>query len=529
MIKIGITGQNGFVAKHLINEISKRDDYKLIQFRRKYFEVPELLEEFVSSCDVIFHLAAINRHDSDDYIFEKNIGFAQKLINALEVTDSKPHVIMSSSTQEQLDNPYGNSKKISRELFSKWAEEKNSKFSGLIIPNVFGPNGKPFYNSFIATFSHLLMNNEKPEIKNDSYVNLIYVKDLVAILINQIDSSTNSNLKVEAKYTYKVTEVLEIMKSIINGSTKNLNEFESKLKKTIDSFVKKKILILGSSGMAGHVIYNYLRDKNEFEIIDVSFRQKLNEKTKILDVRNFDELTSILSDSSPDYVINAIGILVGDSSKNPSNSILLNSYLPHFLAELSNRLKYKLIHLSTDCVFSGKHGNYLETSLRDADDIYGRSKALGEVIDNSNITIRTSIVGPEIKENGTGLLHWFLRQEGTITGYTNAYWSGITTLELAKVIYLILIDDKSYAGLYHVTNNNKISKYDMLLIFKDIWNKEINIQKGSGNKDIDKSFVDSKNNFQIPSYEEMFSQLYQFMSEYDNIYNYSKRYILNYG
>ena len=533
MITIGITGQQGFVGKHLYNELKKYpNEFLLLEFQRDFFQNKSKLDAYLDKCDVIIHLAAMNRHTSQQVIYDTNMNLVQKLVKSLEATNSKTHVIFSSSTQEDRDNLYGNSKKEGRELLRAWAEKTGNIFTPLIIPNVFGPYGKPFYNSFISTFCHQIQQGELPQIINDSKVNLIYIKDLVDEIIEVIKNPKNNNKikEIPSTFNINVSEVLQKLKMIKSAPNSiEKTKINLYLKETLNSFKQKnnknKIMILGASGMAGHVIYKYLEKKGEFIIKNISFRQKVNDATIILDVRNFKVLEKEIEKFNPDIIINAIGILISGSNENPSNSILLNSYFPHFLSSLSDIYNYKIIHLSTDCVFSGKdEGGYVESSFRDADDIYGRSKALGEINTKDHLTIRTSIIGPELKTNGQGLLHWFLKQEDEVTGFSSAFWSGITTLQLAKVIYDIIVDS-NISGIHHITNNTKISKYDLLLLFKEVWDKSTIINKGEG-KSVDKSFIDTMNVAKIPSYKDMLLDLKEFMKTYDKDFNYNKNYIL---
>ncbi len=180
MIKVGITGQAGFIGTHLYHTLGLYPDtFERIPFKDEYFDTAETLENFVSQCDAIVHLAALNRHNDPRIIYEKNIQLVQQLIDACDKTHSTPHILFSSSTQEERDNPYGKSKKEGRELLIQWAERNNAQFTGFVIPNVFGPFGHPYYNSFIATFCHQLTHGEKPFIDVDGHVKLIYVGELV--------------------------------------------------------------------------------------------------------------------------------------------------------------------------------------------------------------------------------------------------------------------------------------------------------------------------------------------------------------
>jgi len=203
--------------------------------------------------------------------------------------------------------------------------------------------------------------------------------------------------------------------------------------------MKKKILILGSTGMLGHQVFYNLNDVNHFDVYDLSFKNKLRPETIICNVTDFDRLYEIIQEIKPDIIVNCIGILLHGSKENPKNAILLNSYLPHWLADQTSAINSKLIHISTDCVFSGKKGSYSEDDFKDADDVYGRTKALGEVTSGNHLTIRTSIIGPELKKNGEGLFHWIMKQNGTVNGYTKTIWGGVTTLECSKAIIQLLI------------------------------------------------------------------------------------------
>jgi UDP-2-acetamido-2,6-beta-L-arabino-hexul-4-ose reductase len=213
-MKVGITGQKGFIGSHLFNTLALfPNEFELINFDRDFFETEEPLDGFVVQCDVIVHLAALNRHNDPEEILRKNISLVETLICSLNRTRSKAHVLMSSSTQEQSDSPYGLSKKKGRELFVKWAAITGNKFTGLVIPNVFGPFGHPYYNSVVATFSHQISHGEVPQIKVDGTLKLIYVNELVAEIIEIIRASTSNNSYIiEHTSTSKVSELLKLLK-----------------------------------------------------------------------------------------------------------------------------------------------------------------------------------------------------------------------------------------------------------------------------------------------------------------------------
>lgn len=282
--------------------------------------------------------------------------------------------------------------------------------------------------------------------------------------------------------------------------------------------VRKKIMILGSTGMLGHVFYHTVKENTNFEIIDVAFRNKLNDNSIICDVTDKHKLAEVIKEANPDYIVNCIGVLIKGSTNNPANAIYINSYLPHYLNSLAKENEAKLIHVSTDCVFSGSKGGYTESDFRDADDVYGRSKGLGELFGEDSLTIRTSIIGPEIKAAGEGLLHWFLNQEGTIKGYSKAYWGGVTTLELSKAILSAIEQDIS--GLIHLTNGEAINKFDMLNLFKQVFNRDQLSIEPFENKKVDKSLKSERTdfNYTVPSYEKMIQEMYKDMKAKEDLY-----------
>lgn len=217
--KIGITGQAGFVGNHLYTTLSFRDDVELVPFERGLFNDSKALEKFVSNCDSIVHLAAMNRHDDPNVIYNTNIGLVQDLIHACINTGSKPHIIFSSSSQESRDNLYGRSKKEGKEQFMDWAKDSDGRFTSLTIPNVFGPFGKPNYNSVVATFCHKVARNEEPTIINDGEVGLIYINDLVKIFIDTLFGEQNVEelgrnsfgVDIQPNHFVKVSRILELL------------------------------------------------------------------------------------------------------------------------------------------------------------------------------------------------------------------------------------------------------------------------------------------------------------------------------
>lgn len=281
--------------------------------------------------------------------------------------------------------------------------------------------------------------------------------------------------------------------------------------------MKKKVIILGSTGMLGHQVYCHFKEEGKFEVINVSYRNKLNPKTIILDLNNKFELEELLKEQKPDFVVNCVGVLISGANNNPANAIYLNSYLPHLLAGICDEIDAKLIHVSTDCVFSGEKGRYQESDEKDGKDIYAKTKALGEVENSRHLTLRTSIIGPELKVNGEGLFHWFMNQESETNGFTKAIWSGVTTTELAKVIAQSIHQD--ITGIYHVTNGEPINKYDLLQLFKEATKKNIEIHSVEGKK-ADKSFLDTRKelNLQVATYTDMIQAMVDFMKTHPSLY-----------
>ena len=283
--------------------------------------------------------------------------------------------------------------------------------------------------------------------------------------------------------------------------------------------MKNKALVLGSAGLIGHQVYNYLKVSDNYELHNISYRNKIQDDTILLDARDekrfIDKITSI----RPHYIINCIGILINGSDKDPENAIFLNSYMPHRLARLADEINAKLIHISTDCVFSGnKRGPYVETDEKDGRDIYAKTKGLGEVVNDKHLTLRTSVVGPELKTDGEELFHWFMSQKSDISGFTKAIWSGVTTIELAKAVKWAI--DNEVTGLYHVTNNSSISKYDLLKLFQKYTKKDISIKPFDG-KNVDKSFIDTRllMDYEIPPYERMVSDMFNLIANNRSLYS----------
>jgi len=215
MIKIGITGQAGFVGSYLYNTIGLyKDEMERVPFERACFENELLLDAFVQQCDVIVHLAAMNRHTDANVIYDTNTSLVKKLVDSLRRTGARPHIIFSSSTQEEKDNLYGKSKKEGRQLLASWAAETGGAVTGMVIPNVFGPFGKPFYNSVVATFCTQIARGETPRIDTDADLQLIYVGELVAEIIHVIRNRISDvEYNVASTAQAKVSQILSLLQS----------------------------------------------------------------------------------------------------------------------------------------------------------------------------------------------------------------------------------------------------------------------------------------------------------------------------
>lgn len=279
-----------------------------------------------------------------------------------------------------------------------------------------------------------------------------------------------------------------------------------------------RVLILGGSGMLGHRLWINLRKEHETW---VTVRGNGSELPNIpqfpreyvrpmVDALNFDQVIRALASIQPDIVINCIGLIKqqGHIAKDPLFSISLNSMLPHRISMICRAAKIRMIHISTDCVFSGKKGNYLETDQSDAEDLYGRTKFLGEVSYPHCITLRTSIIGQELKTK-LGLMEWFLSQSGTIHGFTKALFSGFTTDELSRIILNYVLPNNSLSGLYQVSSE-PINKFDLLMLAKKSFKKDIEILPDTDffcDRSLNSSRFREVTRYQPPSWPEMIDEM----------------------
>ncbi|SER06752.1 dTDP-4-dehydrorhamnose reductase [Amphritea atlantica] len=279
-----------------------------------------------------------------------------------------------------------------------------------------------------------------------------------------------------------------------------------------------KILVLGANGMLGGSMLRYFSKCKDYDVLgsvrDKRASDQLEEQgfTNVLtglDVSNFNKIREVILDYRPNYLLNCIGVIKQlDQSKAPVPSIEINSLLPHKLAAICDEVRGHLIHFSTDCVFSGKKGNYKEGDLPDACDLYGRSKLLGEVDYGGHLTLRTSIIGHEIASN-ISLVDWFLSQKKPVRGYANAIFSGLPTVCIAEFIEKHVIDKQLY-GLYHLSSD-PIDKFTLLSLIKDRYSVINKIEEYADFK-IDRSLnsdnLKSKTGFISPSWEYLIKKMH---------------------
>lgn len=278
-----------------------------------------------------------------------------------------------------------------------------------------------------------------------------------------------------------------------------------------------KILILGGDGMLGHQLLNSFKDRFD---VKVTLKKNINEYTKYnlfthdncfdnVDVIHFEKLATVIEDFKPNVVINAVGIVKQrKDSKEIIPSLEVNALLPHKLSLECGKYNTRVIHISTDCVFSGKTGMYDEESFADADDIYGRTKYLGEISLNNCLTLRTSIIGRELSRHKS-LLDWFLAQNGPIKGYKNAIFSGFTTIELARIIEMMILKYPEASGTYNVSSE-PINKYDLLKMISEVLNHKIEIisdEAFSCNRSLSSELFRKNFNYTPPSWLSMITEL----------------------
>ena len=282
--------------------------------------------------------------------------------------------------------------------------------------------------------------------------------------------------------------------------------------------MSKKILVIGANGMLGGSIFRYFSRQAGFEVLGTVRSEASQQQLSALgfsntvgdvDVNTVSALKKVFTSFKPDFVFNCVGLIKQlASSKNAVKAIEINALLPHRLAEFANHSGGKLIHFSTDCVFSGAKGMYLEQDTPDATDIYGRSKLLGEVDYTPHLTLRTSIIGHELRSN-VSLVDWFLSQETTVKGFSKAFFSGLPTIYVAKFVHHYVLNHSDLTGLYHLSVD-RIDKFTLLSMIKEVYGKGANIENYrdfSIDRSLDSSRLRAEVGFEPPSWLELIQEM----------------------
>jgi dTDP-4-dehydrorhamnose reductase len=278
-----------------------------------------------------------------------------------------------------------------------------------------------------------------------------------------------------------------------------------------------KYLVLGSNGMAGHVMVLHLQDQGH-EVDTVARSAGPFPETVVLDVRDTERLDELVKTGGYDVVVNCVGLLIGACEQNPADAVLINAHLPLHLAETLRHSATRLVHLSTDCVFSGHAGPYAESALYDGQRVYDRSKALGEVVNDKDLTVRMSIIGPELSRTGSGLFNWFIQQEGAISGFTAAKWNGITTVKLASAVEALAQTPTS--GLVHIVpSDDSLTKHDLLVKMNNAFHRELRIKPQAGDV-TDKRLLRTRNDvtFITQTYDEMLIEMREWINSRPQFY-----------
>ena len=279
---------------------------------------------------------------------------------------------------------------------------------------------------------------------------------------------------------------------------------------------KKKILVLGAGGMAGHIVYKYFEEQG-YDVTGFDTYEIPNTKCIVGNVYDSEGFKHILRIGNYDAVLNCIGLLNKACDENYSAALYLNACLPHLICDALKCMNTKVVHISTDCVFTGDNSPYDEYAEKDAPDNYGKTKALGEIDGKNHVTFRTSIVGPDTRENGPSLVNWFMSQTGSVTGFSNVIWTGVSTLTLAKAMEYAVNHDCE--GVYNLVNNASISKCDLLRLFsRYLRNGEVEVNENPESVS-DKTLVSTRDfGFNVPSYDEMIKELGEWIDSHKELY-----------
>ncbi|MFC5653493.1 dTDP-4-dehydrorhamnose reductase family protein [Paenibacillus solisilvae] len=274
-----------------------------------------------------------------------------------------------------------------------------------------------------------------------------------------------------------------------------------------------KLLIIGGRGMAGHVLVRYFQSEPGWTV-DYTTRSPEDRDGHFLEATDSEAVAVLLNELRPNIIINAAGVLNQDAEDHPLLAYQVNGLLPHWLRHQADQIGARLIHISSDCVFNGIRGQYCEDDRPDGTSVYARSKSLGEIHDQRHLTIRTSIIGPEIRMYGIGLLQWFLSQRDTVNGYGRVWWNGVTTLELAKAIEYA-IERPKIGGLIHLTASETVTKLELLTLFRDVFNRFSVIIKPDYRVNIDRTLQCTRQDwhYETPRYRVMLEELARWMKK----------------
>ncbi|PWW07345.1 dTDP-4-dehydrorhamnose reductase [Paenibacillus cellulosilyticus] len=272
-----------------------------------------------------------------------------------------------------------------------------------------------------------------------------------------------------------------------------------------------KLLVIGGNGMAGHVLVQYFRKVEGVTVLHTTRRAEDHDGIT-LDASDFEQVLAVVTAHRPAVIVNAVGVLNADAEQHPLAAYRVNALLPHWLRHAADTVGARLIHISSDCVFSGRAGLYTEQDTPDNPSVYGRTKAIGEVTDPRHLTIRTSIIGPDDNPSGIGLLQWFLLQTGTVRGYSRVYWNGVTTLELAKAVHYALRHPQ-IGGLVHLAAPEVVSKLELLQLFQAAFGHYEAVITPTEEPVIDRTLQPTRVDwsYEAPFYRQMLSELAAWM------------------
>ena len=282
-----------------------------------------------------------------------------------------------------------------------------------------------------------------------------------------------------------------------------------------------KLIVLGATGLLGNTLLKYFSKQSNIKCYGIirknsdidKLKSIKNVKLYKIDYKNQNNIIKVFNKIKPNLIINCIGVVKQLTHKNQLSEIIrINSFLPHYLTELANvKSKTRFIQFSTDCVFSGTKGKYKETDFPGAQDIYGRSKLLGELTYPNTLTLRTSIIGHELQTKYS-LLSWFLDQKKPIKGYKNAIFSGLTALEIAKFLDKFIIPNKKLNGTYHLSGNT-INKYDLLNLIKSVYKKDIKIiidKKVKINRSLNSNLIQKHTGYKPRNWTKLIQEMFEF-------------------